>query len=82
MGAGCNINLPIRAGSVTVDSNSYGDLRGMFEDFIRNGKNIVTYNGETTINSANYSDGTGYGSNNYMGFTSFSVDELRLTYIP
>ena len=64
-----------------LDDNA--TLRQLLTEFLREGTCLMLYNGETRMNiSAAYNDGTGYGSANYAGITSFVIESLTYRYQP
>lgn len=59
-----------------------GGLTDLMYILLTEGKKLMLYNGETTLASPIYNDGTGYGSKNYAAIESFEIQEMRLKYRP
>lgn len=76
----------LRAGQDTKYQTAVGeagsDLAKLMYIFLTEGKRLILYNGETSLASPTYNDGTGYGSKNYAAIETFKIEEIRLRYQP
>lgn len=66
----------------TAEGYAGSDLANLFHILITKGNRLMLYNGETTLASPTYDDGSGYGSRNYAAIETFEVKEIRLRYQP
>lgn len=67
----------------TVTGGSGSDLAQLIYTFLTQGKQLMLYNGETSIvRNPTYYDGSGYGSRNYAAIETFSIDSLSVKYRP
>lgn len=66
----------------TDEGGAGSDLADLMYILLTEGNRLVLYNGETTLASPVYDDGSGYGSRNYAAIETFEIKELRLRYQP
>lgn len=66
----------------TIEGNAGSSLANLIYTLIKEGTKLILYNGETSLASPVYSDGTGYGSRDYAAIESFDIKEIRLRYQP
>lgn len=66
----------------TAEGGAGSSLANLIHILISKGSKLILYNGETTLASPVYSDGTGYGSRDYAAIENFEIKEIRLKYRP
>lgn len=66
----------------TATGDADSDLANLMYILLTEGERLILYNGEKTLASPTYDDGSGYGSRNYAAIETFKIEELRLRYQP
>lgn len=65
----------------STDGDANDSLNKFFTKFIKEGRQIVLYNGENTKYDASYSDRTGWGSKNYAAIETFKINKIKIRYV-
>lgn len=65
-----------------AEGGAGSSLANLMYILINRGNRLILYNGETTLASPVYDDGSGYGSRDYAAIETFTIEELRLRYQP
>ena len=65
-----------------TDGNANSSLAKLIYILMTKGNRLMLYNGETTLASPTYDDGSGYGSRGYAAIKSFEIKEIKLRYQP